>query len=126
MGTKIAMPEISFNAPDISLVRLPTQNMTYYQRCFRRSIQNLNINPRYQTTATTIIIIIIHFNDNDDSIQSNSLFIYVMSSVANGQLQSQHKYKQQTTQDKTNKQKNKKINNKTKKSGLAKAFYTQI
>jgi hypothetical protein len=30
-----------------------------------------------------------------NSIQLNSLFIYVLSSTANGQLRSQHEYKQQ-------------------------------
>jgi hypothetical protein len=35
------------------------------------------------------------FDGGDDSIQFSSSFIYVLSSRANGQLQSQHEYKQQ-------------------------------
>jgi ribosomal 30S subunit maturation factor RimM len=35
------------------------------------------------------------YNNINNSIQFNSLFIYVLNSKANGQLQSQHEYKQQ-------------------------------
>jgi hypothetical protein len=59
-------------------------------------------------------------------IQQNSLFIFLLSSIANDQIQGQHEYKEthkiKTTKGKTNK--NKKETMKTKKNGLVKAFYT--
>jgi site-specific DNA-adenine methylase len=41
-----------------------------------------------------------------DIIQFNSLFIYVLNSTANGQLQSQHEYKQPDKTNKKTKQRN--------------------
>lgn len=36
MGNKIAILEVTPNTQDISSVRLPTQGMTYMQKCFRQ------------------------------------------------------------------------------------------
>jgi hypothetical protein len=63
-------------------------------------------------------------DDKDYSAQFNSLFIYVLNSRANGQLQSQHEYKQQqhdnTGQNK--KKTNNKSNNKNKDKWISLGF----
>jgi hypothetical protein len=43
MGTRNAIPEISLNTRDFSSVRLPTQCMTYLQRCYRPKVLALYI-----------------------------------------------------------------------------------